>query len=266
MWLSQAQFDDGALLDQTQKEKRYERERFGRVLSPKVKGTMLVADVFDSDSLEFFVLFSSVTSMVGNWAQVSYGAANSFQDGFALWRRQQGKVATSINWTVLQELGVFLTNKDYAGEFNFNDFLRTTRGLESFGKAKIEASLDIVMSLNRPQLGAVQFAFDSIAKSQLGTNALMRNRFHTTGFLYTPPQRRVTDLSEADIVTAVTDILTENQISDPTGVDSLQGQQILKQIKDRTSLDLILQHLLDSRTNDDFVKLAVSNYKKLCTD
>ena len=52
-------------------------------IAPKVSGTRNLYNAF-KDSLESFILLSSVTSIVGSEGQGNYGAANSFLDSFAV--------------------------------------------------------------------------------------------------------------------------------------------------------------------------------------
>jgi NAD(P)-dependent dehydrogenase (short-subunit alcohol dehydrogenase family)/acyl carrier protein len=90
--------DDGALLQQTW-------ERFDKVMAAKVSGSWVLHELTRDVPLDFFVLFSSVASLLGHSGQGNHAAANSFEDALAHARRRAGLPATSINWGPWAELG-----------------------------------------------------------------------------------------------------------------------------------------------------------------
>lgn len=72
--------------------------RFQNVLDPKWRGAWNLHLITRAMQLDFFVLFSSMTAMVGAAGQANYAAANAGLDAFAAWRRGQGLVGTSFAW------------------------------------------------------------------------------------------------------------------------------------------------------------------------
>ena len=57
--------------------------------------------------LDFFVMFSSMASIVGNMGQSSYSACNAFQDSLAQYRRHVlGLPGLAINWGPISGAGV----------------------------------------------------------------------------------------------------------------------------------------------------------------
>jgi len=73
-------------------------EDFVYPLGPKTIGTWNLHSALLRHKLDLFVLFSSVSSILGTAGQCNYGAANAFLDGFAAYRRRTGMTATVINW------------------------------------------------------------------------------------------------------------------------------------------------------------------------
>ncbi|HSD41781.1 MAG TPA: SDR family NAD(P)-dependent oxidoreductase [Burkholderiales bacterium] len=84
-------------------------ERFERVALPKVAGAWLIHRHTLGLELDFFVLHSTVLSLIGSAGQSNYTAANAFLDGLAGHRRALGLPATVINWTAWAEAGLATT-------------------------------------------------------------------------------------------------------------------------------------------------------------
>ncbi len=57
-------------------------------------------------NLDYFVLFSSITSLFGSPGQANYSAANAFLDGLAHYRKQSGLSAVSINFGPWEQIGM----------------------------------------------------------------------------------------------------------------------------------------------------------------
>jgi len=83
--------DDGLLQQQTW-------ARFERVLAPKALGAWNLHEQTREMPLDFFVLFSSATTLLGSAGQSSYAAANAFLDGLAAHRQASGLPGVSIAW------------------------------------------------------------------------------------------------------------------------------------------------------------------------
>ena len=119
-------------------------ERFRRVFRPKAQGAWNLheATVAAGADLDFFLLFSSVSSVMGLLGQVNYAAANYFQDALAQYRRQQGLPATSVNLGILGQYAglsrALNENQDVIGLVESQGLLVTP--LEDI-LAKLEAAL-----------------------------------------------------------------------------------------------------------------------------
>ena len=83
--------DDGVLSVQTW-------ERFARVMAPKIEGAWNLHELTAGLELDFFVMFSSLASILGSPGQGGYSAANAFLDTLAHHRHTLGLPAVSVNW------------------------------------------------------------------------------------------------------------------------------------------------------------------------
>jgi acyl transferase domain-containing protein/thioesterase domain-containing protein/acyl carrier protein len=88
------------------------KEARSEVIETKVKGALVLDSLFPGSgkgaaSLDFFVLFSSVSSLLGLPGQVDYTAANAFLDAFAHARaaRAAGRTVV-VNWNAWNEVGM----------------------------------------------------------------------------------------------------------------------------------------------------------------
>jgi len=70
-------------------------------------GSFLLHQMSLEMDLDFFVMFSSMASIVGNMGQSSYSACNAFQDSLAQYRRHVlGLPGLAINWGPISGAGV----------------------------------------------------------------------------------------------------------------------------------------------------------------
>ena len=91
--------DDGILLQQ-------DWQRFSKVMAPKVNGTWNLHVLTQDTPLDFFVTFSSTSSLLGSPGQGNYAAANAFMDALAYHRRDMGLPGLSINWGPWSDAGM----------------------------------------------------------------------------------------------------------------------------------------------------------------
>ncbi|KAI0144465.1 putative polyketide synthase [Xylariaceae sp. FL1272] len=84
-------------------------------LGPKVAGSWNLHKQLPR-GLDFFVLFSSATGIVGSQSQANYAAGNTFQDSLARMRRAEGEAGTSIDICVMQTIGVLAEHRDVSDQ------------------------------------------------------------------------------------------------------------------------------------------------------
>ncbi|KAK7736129.1 putative Hybrid PKS-NRPS biosynthetic cluster [Cytospora paraplurivora] len=102
---------------------------FLEVTRPKVEGSVHLNDIFQEDTLDFFVFFSSVIGIIGRPGQANYSAANMFMASLAEKRRRQGLAASVMHIGPVRGVG-------YA----------TQLGDDVFTKAKMRSAALIPMS------------------------------------------------------------------------------------------------------------------------
>jgi NAD(P)-dependent dehydrogenase (short-subunit alcohol dehydrogenase family)/acyl carrier protein len=73
-------------------------ERFRTTMVPKALGAHHLHRLTKDDDLDFFILFSSASAVLGSPAQANYATANAFLDGLVAHRRAVGLPATAVNF------------------------------------------------------------------------------------------------------------------------------------------------------------------------
>jgi hypothetical protein len=76
------------------------------VLAPKVSGSYNLHAALPTD-LDFFVLLSSASGIIGSGGQANYAAANTYQDALAAYRIARGQKAVSLDLGLMTEEGYF---------------------------------------------------------------------------------------------------------------------------------------------------------------
>jgi acyl transferase domain-containing protein/aryl carrier-like protein len=131
------------------------RENLAPILAPKVEGTMVLDEVLQESRLDFFVLCSSVSAVLGLFGQVAYCAANAFLDAFARQKSVEGGVFTvSINWDFWREVGMGQeTVRQLKANKNISDAdsllergIRPAEGTVVFDRILTEAYPQVVVS------------------------------------------------------------------------------------------------------------------------
>ncbi|MFD7641892.1 SDR family NAD(P)-dependent oxidoreductase [Kitasatospora sp. NPDC059795] len=76
------------------------------VLAAKTLGTLVLDRACAADELDFLLLCSSLTGLLGGPGQSDYAAANAFLDAYAQWRRRSGAPVTAVAWDTWRGVGM----------------------------------------------------------------------------------------------------------------------------------------------------------------
>lgn len=86
-------------------------KEFTTAILPKVQGTRNLGELLPQN-MDFFIMLSSITGIVGNRGQANYAAGNVFQDSFARYLTSTGIQASSINLGNIMSVGYVEENRD----------------------------------------------------------------------------------------------------------------------------------------------------------
>jgi NAD(P)-dependent dehydrogenase (short-subunit alcohol dehydrogenase family)/acyl carrier protein len=91
-------------------------DRTRAVLAPKMAGAEHLDRATRGRDLDYFVAFSSVTTMIGNPGQAAYVAANGYLQGLMRRRRALGLPGLAVGWGAIADVGVLARDADGAAK------------------------------------------------------------------------------------------------------------------------------------------------------
>lgn len=126
-------------------------ERFDKVLAPKLRGAWHLHNLTLSKPLDYFIMYSSVTTSIGNPGQANYVAANAYLESLSAWRRAHGLPATCICWGPISDAGCLSRNTAV------KDKLAACLGAEPTGARQALSILDRLLTENCSQTTVADF-------------------------------------------------------------------------------------------------------------
>ncbi|MFD8953932.1 SDR family NAD(P)-dependent oxidoreductase [Streptomyces xanthophaeus] len=133
--------DDGLVASMT-------AQQLERVLRPKLDAALHLDELTADADLSAFVLFSSITALIGTPGQANYAAANAFLDALAARRRAEGLPAISLAW------GLWAESAGMGGELDDTDRARLAR----IGVQPLTTALGLQLFDSSRQFGAALLA------------------------------------------------------------------------------------------------------------
>jgi len=125
------------------------------ILEPKVTGTLVLYDLFKEHQLDFMVLCSSVVSILPQFGQVGYAAANYFLDAFAQWCTNVPSIkknwgpTIAINWDRWQSIGTARIaekkHKERSGT-DLTDGIPSDKGIEALRRIMSDSLPQVIVS------------------------------------------------------------------------------------------------------------------------
>jgi len=236
-------------------------ERLEAVLRPKVLGAEHLDRLTQDLPLDYFVMFSSATTAIGNPGQASYVAANGFLEGLARRRKAAGKPALAIAWGGIEDVGVLARNR------SVKDALASRAGVKgmtaryalnlmgealSRGAATADEAVLVLAEMNwataREHLPLLQSpTFAELMRKDAAVDADKREKIDVRGLMATRPQEEVRKAVIAVIAEEIAHILRLPQQSlshakplSEAGLDSLMSVELAVRLESRLTLEAAL--------------------------
>ncbi|KAL0933322.1 Lovastatin diketide synthase LovF 1 [Colletotrichum truncatum] len=89
-------------------------DQWQKTVKPKVQGTWNLHHALQSQSepLDFFFLFSSLSGLGGQIGQANYAAGNAFLDAFVQYRHTQGLACSVLDIGIMEDIGVLARDQN----------------------------------------------------------------------------------------------------------------------------------------------------------
>jgi len=255
-----------------QKKTRAELEQ---VMSPKVKGTFVLNQIFKETSLDFVVLCSSLSAVLGVFGQADYCAANAYLDAFAQNHPFQWNTpVTSINWDTWQQVGMAMDVKMPQDlQASYLDILQygllTEEGMEVFSRI-LDANLSqVLVSTSDFNTRLTQFSPLQTRSSPLSKSATNHGR-PNLNTAYVPPNTKIEQAIAAiwqQLLGIETVGIYDNFFE--LGGHSLLGTQVTSRILQEFQVKLPLSHLFEAPTVTglaEYVENRQSNLQAMTID
>jgi phthiocerol/phenolphthiocerol synthesis type-I polyketide synthase C len=143
--------DDGLIREMTAAQIR-------RVLAPKVLGAQHLHELTRNLSLDFFVLYSSATTLFGNPGQGAYVAANYALEALARVRRAQGLPATAVRWGAIDDVGFLARNH------HIKEALQSRMGGTALQSSAALDALEAMLLADRSDLGVLDLDWRALSR------------------------------------------------------------------------------------------------------
>jgi 1-acyl-sn-glycerol-3-phosphate acyltransferase len=146
----------GAMVLDDRPIEQIDADALERVMTPKARAAWLLHRRTLSRPLDHFVMFSSISSVLGNPLQANYSAASAFLDALAHHRRARGLPALAVNWGVLSGSGYVAERPDL---LQFLD----QQGYAAFQPRQALALLDLLLAHDVGQVMAAKVDWRRLA-------------------------------------------------------------------------------------------------------
>ncbi|CAN0540130.1 unnamed protein product [Ectocarpus sp. 12 AP-2014] len=247
-------------------------ERIQKVLAPKIDGARYLDALTRDVELDFFVLYSSATTLFGNPGQANYVAANHWLEAFAANRRAAGLPATCVRWGAIEDVGFLARNT------RTRDALQERLGGSALRSDDALNVLEQMLLTPGPSLGVLELEWGALARFLPTAEAPRFNEIARAsdddGNVDTDDDisALLADLSPEELHNTVTDLLRAELASIllideekldihrsvyDMGFDSLMGVELMTAIENRLGIQVSVMVLSEASTLDKLAGVLI---------
>ena len=247
-------------------------EDLEEVLAPKIRGAWNLHRQTQEMLLDCFVLFSSLSSIIGSPTQANYAAANAFLDALAHHRRAEGLPALTINWGQISDVGT-VADRPEVGRFLHGIGVRALSSRDAL------STLPRLIASQEPQVGVIDVDWDKLSResAKFGSSPVFRDLVQVEkskqirdgaanewreSILCLPPDEQISAISDlvvaqlaATLGMAAADVRPTERLS---GMDSLMAVELKVRIESQTGcelpIDLFNAELTPARLAESLLK------------
>jgi len=244
--------DDSLIRNMTQ-------QQILNVMNPKITGAWNLHEATLETDLDFFVLYSSATTFVGNPGQANYVAANSFLESLATYRKSQGLSAHYAAWGAISDVGYLARNEETKEQ------LQSRLGGEALNSNQALKMLEKIMLSDKVGAAVIDLDWGVIQRVMPAAGSakyeeLKRQVKTSDGDQFEDIQTLIANMGYAEVKELVTDLLldeveqilrlprdkmdVEQSIFD-LGMDSLMGMELVLAIEERFGVKLPVMALTE---------------------
>ena len=235
------------------------QSQLNKVMTPKINGAWNLHKVTKDIDLDFFVMYSSATTYVGNPGQANYVAANSYLESLAHYRKSAGLAASYVAWGAISDVGYLARNEETKEALQSRlggNALNSEQALKLLEKVILsEKAGAAVIDLDWGVIQRVMPAAGSAKYEELQRMVKASDSDH-----FEDIQTLIANMNQAEVQDLVVDLLldeieqilrlprekldTEKSIFD-LGMDSLMGMELVLAIEERFAVKLPVMALTE---------------------
>ncbi|MEA2741495.1 MAG: hypothetical protein QOH05_4802, partial [Acetobacteraceae bacterium] len=234
--------------------------RFATVLRAKLAGALALDRLTRKDPIDLFVLFSSVTTVIGTPGQASYVAANRTLEAMAERRHAAGLPALAVQWGPIADAGYLVQ------ETRVSEMLAAMLGATHLRAAQALEALPALLASGRPVVGLANVSWSELRGRLAGlagpfwSEMPIRDRSTSTGqslssrLAQLTPEQAVLAVEEvlvdeiARILQQPTSTISTTQPINEFGVDSLMAVELQTALEARLGQQIPLTALTGAAT------------------